>query len=214
MIKRLQELLGRWRGDRWRHKATIQVDFYPNKTARSLVDWQDSPASERDLVSLAVFLYARILYELAELNETRVAHELIAFLSQVVDLVLTGEDVPNRPRLPMGELTLQNEVTLEPPSRSYQADFFQQQEGQYRMDFKGSLGKEGVYLPATYVVFLQDCINGMDDGALRRLAQSLARLHEYYKVRKDFWEGSALSAGPVFALSKIKLPQEEAEMES
>jgi hypothetical protein len=214
MFKRVQEFFERWRGDRWQHRATIQVDFFPNKAARSLVDWHDSPAPQRDLVSLAIFLYARILYELAELNETRVAHELIAFLSQVVDLVLTGEEVPNRPRLPMGELTLQSEVTLEPPSRSYQADFFQQQDGQYRMDFKGSLGKEGVYLPATYVVFLQDCINGLDDGALCRLAQSLARLHEYYKVRKDFWEGSALSAGPAFALSKIKLPPEEAEVEA
>lgn len=214
MIKRLQELWDRWRRDRGRHLATIQVDFYPNKAARSKVEWHDNSILERDPVSLAIFFYARILYELAELNETRVAHELIAFLSQVVDLVLTGEEAPNRPRLPMGELTLQNEVTLELPSRSYQADFFQQQDGQYRMDFKGSLGKEGVYLPATYVVFLQDCINGLDDGALRRLAQSLARLHEYYKVRKDFWEGSALSAGPVFALSKIKLSPEEAEMEA
>jgi hypothetical protein len=211
MIKRLQELWGRWRRDRGRLIATIQVDFYPNKAARSRVEWHDNSSQERDLVSVAIFFYARILFELAELNETRVAHELIAFLTQVVDLMLTGEEPPNRPRLPMGELTLQAESSGEIPSRVYKADFFLQQDGQYRMEFNGSLGKEGVYLPATYVVFLQDCINGMEDGALHRLAQSLERLHEYYKVRKDFWEGAALSAGPLFALSKISLVPEEAE---
>jgi hypothetical protein len=211
MIKRLQELWGRWRRDRGRLIATIQVDFYPNKAARSRVEWHDNSSQERDLVSVAIFFYARILFELAELNETRVAHELIAFLTQVVDLMLTGEEPPNRPRLPMGELTLQAESSGEIPSRVYKADFFLQQDGQYRMEFNGSLGKEGVYLPATYVVFLQDCINGMEDGALHRLAQSLERLHEYYKVRKDFWEGAALSAAPLFALSKISLVPEEAE---
>jgi hypothetical protein len=213
MIKRLQELWDRWRRDRGRHLATIQVDFYPNKAARSKVEWHDNSILERDPVSLAIFFYARILYELAELNETRVAHELIAFLSQVVDLVLTGEEAPNRPRLPMGELTLQAEASAEPPSRIYKADFFQQQDGQFRMEFNGSLGKEGVYLPAAYVVFLQECINSLPEESLHRLAQSLERLHEYYKVRKDFWEGAALSAGPLFALSKMSLVPEEAERE-
>jgi len=214
MIKRLQELWGLWRRDRGRLIATILVDFYPNKAARSRVEWHDNSSQERDPVSLAIFFYARILYELAELNETRVAHELIAFLSQVVDLVLTGGEAPNRPRLPMGELTLQAEAPVETPSRVYKADFFQQQDGQHRLEFSGSLGKEGVYLPAAYVVFLQESINSLPDEALQRLAQSLERLHEYYKVRKDFWEGAALSAGPLFALSKMSLIPEEAEMEA
>jgi hypothetical protein len=213
MIKRLQELWEHLRQNRGQLKATVRVDFYPNKTARSRVDWHDTIREERNTVSLAIFLYARILFELAEINETRVANELIAFLTQVVDLVLTEQGPPNRPRLPMGELTLQEEDPSGPPSRSYRADFFQQEDGHYRMDFKGSLRKEGVYLPATYVVFLQDCINELDDEALRRLAQSLGRLHDYYKFRKDFWEGSALSAGPVFALGSAQLIPEEVEME-
>jgi hypothetical protein len=214
MIKHLQELWDRLRRDRGRLKATVRVEFYHNKTARASLEWQDSFKTEHDTVSLAIFLYARILFELAELNETRVANELMTFLAQVVDLVLTGEGSPNRPRLPMGELTLSEETPLESPNRSYRADFFQQQDGQYRMDFKGSLGKEGVYLPATYVVFLQDCINSLDDEALRRLAQSLGRLHDYYKFRKDFWDGAALAAGPVFALGTVKLSPEEMEKEA
>ncbi len=211
MIKNLQELWDRLRRDRGRLKATVRVEFFRNKTARARLDWQDNFKTEHDTVSLAIFLYARILFELAELNETRVANELMAFLAQVVDLVLTDAGSPNRPRLPMGELTLSEEAPQESPRRSYRADFYQQQDGQYRIDFKGSLGKEGVYLPATYVVFLQECINGLDDESLRRLAHSLARLHEYYKLRKDFWEGTALSAGPIFAMGSAKLCPEEAE---
>jgi len=138
----------------------------------------------------------------------------MTFLSQVADLVLTGEGSPNRPRLPLGELTMPAEAPQEEPKRSYRAEFFQQQNGRYRMDFTGSLGKEGVYLPATYVVFLQDCLDRLDDEALRRLAQSLGRLHEYYKLRKDFWDGSALSAGPAFALGTQNLSPEEMEAEA
>jgi hypothetical protein len=213
MIKQLQELWDRLRRNRGRLKATVRVDFFRNKAARAALTWQDSLKNEHDTVSLAIFLYARILFELAELNETRVANELMAFLSQVVDLILSEEGAPNRPRLPLGELTLPAEAPLESPNRSYRAEYFQQQDGQYRIDFKGSLGKEGVYLPATYVVFLQDCITSLDDESLRRLAQSLARLHEYYKFRKDFWDGAALAAGPVFALGSAKLGPEEMEIE-
>jgi hypothetical protein len=214
MIKHLQELWGRLGRNRGRRKATVRVDFFRNKAARASLAWQDDLTNEHDTVSLAIFLYARILFELAELNETRVANELMGFLSQVVDLVLTDDGTPNRPRLPLGELTLPAEAPPESPNRSYRGDFYQQQDGQYRMDFKGSLGKEGVYLPATYVIFLQDCINTLDDESLRRLAQSLARLHDYYKFRKDFWDGAALAAGPAFALSSAKMGPEEMEMEA
>ncbi len=213
MIKRLQEFWEQLRRDRGRLRATVRVDFYPHKAARSSVDWHNGVTQERDTVSLAIFFYARILYELAELNETRVAHELMAFLSQVVDLIFTGEKPPNRPRLPLGELQLREEALSELPVRSYQSDFYQLQDGQYRMDFRGSLGKEGVYLPAAYVVFLQECINSLEDEALIRLVESLKRLHDYYKNRKDFWEGAALNAGPIFALGTAKLSPEEADTE-
>jgi hypothetical protein len=209
MFKRLQELWGQLRRNQGRLKATVQVDFFPNKTARSRVDWHDAGNPDRDTVSLAIYLYARLLFELAEINETRVANELITFLSQVLDLVFTDAGPPNRPRLPMGELTLREDPPSGSPSRIYRADLFQLEDGQFRMDFKGALGKEGVYLPAAYVVFLQECINGLDDEALRRLARSLRRLHEYYRLRIDFWDSAALSAGPLFALGKGQLPPEE-----
>jgi hypothetical protein len=213
MIKLFQDFWERLRGDKGRLLATVRVDFYSNRTAYPSLVWHNSVDQERDPVSLAIFLYARVLYELAELNETRVAKELIAFLSQVTELVLTQEGAPNRPRLPLGELTLPEGAPSEPPNRSYSADFFQHQEGQYRVNFQGSLGKEGVYLPTAYVVFLQDCINGLSDEALRRLAQSLERLHEYYQMRKDFWDIASLTAGPVFALGTGNMSPKAEEVE-
>ncbi len=212
MFKSLQEFWERLRRNPGKIWATVQVNFYPNKTARSRLEWHEAGSQQRDTVSLAVFFYARLLFELAELNETRVANELIAFISQVADVILTGDGAPNRPQLPMGELTLNDAASSGTPSRTYQGDFFQQTDGQFRLDFNGSRGKEGIYLPAAYVVFLQDCINELPNDDLRRLASSLGRLHDYYKLRKDFWEGSALAAGPVFALGTGQLlPEEMAE---
>ncbi len=211
MIKRLKEFWKQLRQEQGRLKATVRVDFYPHKAAHASIDWHESPAKERDCVSLAVFFYARILFELAELNETRVANELISFISQVADRVLAGEGPPNRPRLPLGELQVREEGLAEPPNRSYQANLFQLQDGKHRLEFSGSIGKEVVYLPAAYVVFLQDCLHNLEDEALRRLAESLKRLHEYYKVRHDFWEGEALTGGPLFALSPARQTPGEAE---
>ena len=213
MMKRWQNFWERLRGDKGRLRATVRVDFYPNRTAYPSLIWHNSVDQERDSVSLAVFFYARILYELAELNETRVAKELMAFLAQVTELVLTEEEAPHRPSLPLGELTLPEEPPSETPSRSYSADFFQYQDGQFRVNFQGSLGKEGVYLPTTYVVFLQDCINRLSDQTLQQLALSLRRLHEYYKLRQDFWDSASLTAGPAFALSMGKQSPEPAEAE-
>ncbi len=212
MIKRLQDFWEWLRRDRGQLKATVRVEFYLNKGVTPTVTWNDSDDPGHDTVTLTLFLYARILYELAEINETRTAKELMGFISQVVDKVLMDEGPPNRPRLPLGGLHLEEEPPVEPVSRAYQADFYQLQDGQYRMDFKGSLGKEGVYLPAAYVVFLQDCINRLEDEALRRLAEGHRRLHAYYKFRRDFWDSSALTTGPVFALGEEALRPEEAEM--
>jgi hypothetical protein len=214
MIKRLQDFWERMRGDKGQLKATVRIEFYPNRTAYPSLVWHNSGAQEQDLVSLAIFLYARILYELAEINETRVAKELMSFLSQVVNLVIGDAGDPNRPRLPLGELSLPAQAPSEPPSRSYSADFFQHKDGQFRVSFQGSLGKEGVYLPSAFVVFLQYCLNRLPDEGLERLAHSLGRLHDYYKFRKDFWDTGAVSTAPVFALGTERLsPKVEDEEE-
>lgn len=213
MIKRLVSLWERLRRERGRHLATLRVNFYPNKTVTPSLSWHDGPAEDQDLVALAIFLYARILYELAELNETRTAKELMGFLSQVAERLSAAEPRSQRLALPLGELRLEEAPQGEAPSRNYQADFYRLRDGQLNLKFQGSLGKEGVYLPASYVVFLQYCLDRLDEENLQRLALSLSRLHAYYKFRRDFWDSLALTGGPAFALGREELRPEEMELE-
>ena len=209
MIKRLLE---RFRQDRGLHKATVRIDFSPQNQVSPQITWLSSNSPEADTVPLILMVYARILYELAELNEGRVARELIRFLDQVCDRVLDGDGPPRRPRLPLGQLTLGAEPG-QPPIRSYQAEFYEFAAGGFRLDFQGSLGKEGFYLPGAFLALLQSCLDHLGDDALRRLTRGLVRLHHYYRYRRDFWEGGALTAGPTFALGTEEIHPEAATPE-
>lgn len=205
----LKRLLERLRQDRGRHTATVRVDFFPHNQVTPHIFWLSSHDSDDDSVPLILLVYSRILYELAELNEMRVARELIRFLDQVYERVLDGEGPPRRPRLPLGQL----QVTAEPgrpAMRTYQAELFEFKAGGYRLEFQGSLGKEGFYLPGAFLVLLQSCLDNLGDDALRRLARGLMRLHLYYRYRRDFWDGGALISGPLFALGTEELRPEEA----
>jgi hypothetical protein len=206
MIKRLLE---RFRRDQGVLKALVRVDFYPLNQVTPEIHWQRGN-SAGDLIPLLIFFYARILYELAELNEVRVARELMAFLEQVTAKVLAPEG-PRRVRLPLGGLRL-GPAPAAPPVRSYRAEFFGLQGGGWRLEFQGSLGKESFYLPAAYLALLQHCLEGdsLPDEQLARLARTLDRLHQYYRLRRDFWEGGALAAGPAFALGAEELAEESA----
>jgi hypothetical protein len=207
MIKRLFE---RFRQERGLHKATVRVSFFPENLVNPQISWLRGQDPEADTIPLILLIYARVLFELAELNELRTARELMRFLEQVCQRVLNNDGPPRRPRLPLGQLRLKSEPDQEPPERSYQADLYEFQGGGYRLDFHGSIGKEGFYLPAAFLVLLQSCLDRLGDDALRRMAQVLMRLHLYYRYRRDFWEGGALVAGPVFALGTEKLNPEEA----
>ena len=103
MFKRILE---RFRQDRGLHQATVRVDFFPQDQVAPQIFWHYSLDQESDTVPLVVFVYARILYELAELNETRVARELIEFLEQVCERVQASAGHAKRPRLPLGQLKL------------------------------------------------------------------------------------------------------------
>jgi len=209
MFKRLLE---RFRQDRGRHRATVRVDFFPQDRVFPHIYWHESEDPERDTMPLVVFLYARILYELAELNETRVARELISFLEKVCDRVQAGAGGSKRPRLPLGQVELVNEPNLS-AARSYQAEFFQLQAGGYRLEFQGAIGKESFYLPAAFLALLQSCLDSLADETLKQLARALTRLHAYYRLRRDFWDSGALAAGPGFALGPEELKPEEATPE-
>jgi len=204
MIKRL---LDRFRRDRGLHRATVRIDFFPEGKVKPSIFWHRSQDQENDTVPLVIYLYARILFELAELNEVRVARELMGFVGQVCELVLADDGSPSRLRLPLGELTLTGESS-NPPLRTYQSEIYQLQDGNFRLEFQGSLGKESFYLPGAFLVLLQSCLDNLGDEPLSHLARGLIRLHEYYRYRRDFWEGAALTAGPVFALSQEELRPE------
>jgi hypothetical protein len=203
----LKRWLSRITRDRGIHKTTVRVDFFPGHLAVPSIFWFNSQDQEGDTITLAVYFYARILFELAEQNETRVAKELMGFLNQVKGLVLAEAGPPKRPRLPLGAITL-GTAPLTAPERRYQADFYQFQDGSYRLDFKGSVGKEGFYLPAAFLVFLQSCLDRLEDQALIRLIHRLNRLHDYYHYRRDFWDSSTLTAGPACALGQEEIKPE------
>lgn len=205
MIKRILE---RFRQDRGLHKATVRVDFFPQDQVAPHIYWYHSQDPESETVPLVLFVYARILYELAELNETRVARELIGFLEQVCNRVQEGAGSGKRPRLPLGKLRLVAEPA-EAPLRTYRTEFYQLQGGGYRLEFQGALGKESFYLPATFLALLQSCLDSLGDGAIIQMARALVRLHAYYRYRRDFWDGGALASGPVFALGTEELKPEE-----
>ncbi|MBM4285606.1 MAG: hypothetical protein FJ128_10205 [Deltaproteobacteria bacterium] len=210
MIKRL---LARFRRHRGTLKARVDIAFSQDDQVAAAVSWFDGGDREEDTIALAVYFYARILYELAELHEPRVAQELMAFLGQVVDKMLAPPGPPLRPRLPLGELRL-TDHPLPESYKAYTADFIRFQDGHFALEFKGSIGKEGFYLPAAFLVFFQNCLERLDDQHLLRMTKTLGRLHSYYRYRRDFWDGTALTAGPAFALSSEELRGKETPTEA
>ncbi len=210
MIKRILE---RFRRDRGLHKATVKIDFYPQDQVTPQITWHRSQNPEKDTIPLVVFTYARFLYELAELNEIRVARELIGFLEKVGKRVLTDAGPPRRPHLPLGQLRLVNDPGV-PAVRTYQVEFFEMPGDGYRLEYQGSLGKEAFYLPGAFLALLQSCLDHLGDDALRQLAKGLERLHDYYRLRRDFWEGGSLISGPAYALGKEELRADEAVLET
>ncbi len=209
MIKRIT---GWFRREPGLHKATVKIDFYQQDRVTPRIIWHRDGDREADTIAVVVFGYARILFELSELNEVRVARELMVFLDKVCQRVLAGSETPQRPHLPLGQLHLVKDPGL-PAVRSYQVDFYALPEGDYRMEYRGALGKEGFYLPGAFLALLQSCLDHLGDEALRQLARRLLRLHDYYRYRRDFWEGGALASAPAFALGKEEIRTQEAAPE-
>jgi hypothetical protein len=204
----LRKLLQRFRRDLGFHKAAVRIDFFADDQVAPFIFWYRSQDTENDSVPLILYVYARVLYELAELNKVQVAKQLMEFMEQVCERILISDGPPRRPRLPLGQLRMTTELQT-PALRTYQADFFHLQDGNYRLEFRGSLGKEELYLPGAFLALFQSCLDRLGDEALKRLASALGRLHQYYRYRRDFWDGGALSAGPVFALGHETLRSEE-----
>lgn len=204
----LKRILGRFRREPGLHKATVRIDFYPQDQVTPHIFWHRSQDPESDTIPLVVFAYARVLFELSEMNEVRVARELMVFLDRVCQRVLSDEGPPRRPRLPLGQLHLVNDQAL-PALRTYALEFYELPGDGYRVDYRGSLGKEGYYLPGGFLALLQSCLDHLGDQALRQLAHRLLRLHGYYRRRRDFWDGGALTSGPAYAMGAEEMQPEK-----
>jgi hypothetical protein len=209
MIKRFLE---RFRQDRGMHKATVRIDFFPENQVHPRILWYRSQDQDADTVPLVLFFYARILYELAETNKVLVAKQLIEFLGQVCKKILMEDGPPRRLQLPLGGLQLTN-AEQAPAVRTYQAEFFQMHGGGFRLEFRGSLGKEERYLPGAFLALLQACIDNLKDDTLEGLARRLARLHDYYRQRLDFWDSGALISGPTYAMGSEELRTGESDQD-
>lgn len=186
-------------------KGVLQIFFYQRDLVVPQIHWKNSSDPEADTVRLGVHYYALILYELAELNETRVARELMDFVGRIVKRLLDQTGGPQRLQIPLGKLSL-GQTLDQSASRVYQARFYALPRGGHRLEFQGVIGRENYYLPASFLGLFQFCIDNLKDAELLRFAQGLERLHYYYRFRRDFWEGTSLTEGPAFALGTEKIP--------
>ncbi|MFP3867542.1 MAG: hypothetical protein ACLFUU_05160 [Desulfobacteraceae bacterium] len=196
------------RRDRENLKGILKVFFLSSDLMVPQIQWKTSRDAGSDTVCLVIHYYARILYELAELNENRVARELIDFVTRIARRLMSLGGPERRFQIPLGKLKL-GQSLKQPVERLYEAKFFALGGSNYRLDFHGVIGKENYFLPASVLGLLQFCIDNLSEEHLTRLAQGLERLHYFYRYRQDFWEGAGLCRGPAFAIGSEKISESQ-----
>jgi hypothetical protein len=195
----MRKLFGFLNRDREILKGRLVISFLEDDQVVPQMDWQAGQIGDDDWIRFILFYYARIMFELAELNETRVARELMQFVSQISERLANPAKSSGKMQIPLGKLRLGEELS-HPTSRIYQATLYAKKSGAYRLDFESMIGKEKFYLPASLLVLLQYGIRRMQTENLANLARGLARLNQYYRYKRDFWNSIALAEGPSFAL--------------
>jgi len=205
----MRKLFGFFRRDRESLQATLKVFFLSQNLMVPHIEWNKTQDSGTATIPLTIYFYARILYELAELNENRVARELIDFVGRIAKRLLSLSGAEQRFQIPLGKLRLAKSLE-QPADRLYEARLYSLgSRGGYRLDFQGVIGKENFFLPASVLGLLQFCIDSLGDDHLTELARVLARLHYFYRFKQDFWEGTSLFRGPIFALGQEKIPDSQ-----
>ncbi len=79
----MKKLFGFFNRDRETLQGRVLIHFLEDDQAVPQIEWNSGQPEDDDWIRLTVFYYARIMFELAELNETRVARELMNFVSQI-----------------------------------------------------------------------------------------------------------------------------------
>ncbi len=209
----MKRFFGFWRRERETLQCQVRICFLGNDLVVPQVAWPLGQPRPEDWIRCALFYYAHIMFELAELNETRVARELLDFVNRVGQRLLNLQGEPDKISIPLGKLRLGREVS-QPSQRTYQAALYSGRQGSYRLEFNGMLGKEKFYLPASFLVLLQHVIDSLPPAYLEHLARSLLRLHQYYRYKRDFWDSAALTEGPRLAMSTETISEPDPDYEA
>ncbi len=209
----MKRFFGFWRRERETLNCRAEICFLADDTVVPQVAWQIAQPGPDDWLRLVLFYYARILFELAELNETRVARELMAFVARVGKRLAAPSGEAGKITIPLGKLRLGGEIK-EPSQRTYRAALYANRQGGYRLEFNGALGKERFYLPASLLALLQHIISLLAPEHLERLTRGLDRLHLYYRYKRDFWDSAALAEGPRLAMGNETISEPDPDFEA
>jgi hypothetical protein len=209
----MKKFFGFWRRQRETLHCRLRIHFLADDLVVPQIEWQLGRPSPEDWRRCLLFYYARIMFELAELNETRVARELLEFVNRICARLHQLPDETESITLPLGKLRLASEVN-QPSQRTYQAELYLNRQGVARLEFTRLLGKEKFYLPASFLVLLQHVINTLPRQELPSLVQGLQRLHLYYHYKRDFWDSAALTEGPRLALGSENISEPDPDYEA
>lgn len=208
----MKKLFGFFSQERETLKGRVFIHFLEEDVVVPQVEWQAGQMTDEDWIRFSVFYYARIMFELAELNETRVARELMNFVSQIGSRLVHPVKTAGKMRIPLGKLRL-GETLSQPSQRVYEAELYATKTGVFRLEFKSIIGKEKFYLPASFLTLLQYAILHIQEDRLESLARVLTRLNQYYRYKRDFWNSAALAEGPSFALGHETITAPDPEIE-
>jgi len=209
----MKKFFGFWRRQRDTLHCRLRIHFLADDLVVPQVEWLQGQPTPEDWRRCLLFYYARVMFELAELNETRVARELLEFVNRLCGRLQHLSEESGKITLPLGKLRLGSEVNL-PSQRTYQAELYLSRQGVPRLEFTRLLGKEKFYLPASFLVLLQYVINILPRRELAGLIQGLQRLHLYYQYKRDFWDSAALTEGPRLALGNENISEPDPDFEA
>lgn len=209
----MKRFFGFWRRERETLQCRVRIAFLADDQVVPRVEWSLGQPRVEDWLRCLFFYYARIMFELAELNETRVARELMEFVHRIGKRLTNQSTESGKVTIPLGKLRLGAEGG-QPSQRTYQAALFVNRQGVHHLDFSGMLGKEKFYLPASFLALLQHVIHILPEEHLEQLGRGLQRLHQYYRYKRDFWDSAALSEGPRLALGTEAISEPDPDFEA
>ena len=208
----MKKLFGFFDRDRETLKGKVVIHFLEDDQVVPRMEWNTGQIGDDDWIRFILFYYARIMFELAELNENRVARELMNFVTQISGRLANPAKNSGKMKIPLGKLRFGQDLS-QPSNRIYQATLYVKKSGSHSLEFESMIGKEKYYLPASFLVLLQFGIMNIQEEYQAQLARGLTRLNQYYRYKRDFWNSASLTEGPNFAMGKETITEPEPELD-